>query len=121
MYVKNSDLSQIQCFITIELQYPSVAVPGALWWKNFFGYITLDHYFLGKYKLDYVIDLTLPMDDPDYFFWQASREEAVASTTRSARPTSPGISASVSCRGMTSTATSGFNFAMDSAAEAALL
>jgi hypothetical protein len=51
--------------------------------KNFFGYITLDHYFLGKYKLNYVIDLTLPMDDPDYFFWQASREEAVASTTRS--------------------------------------
>jgi hypothetical protein len=51
--------------------------------KNFFGNITLDHYFLGKYKLNYVIDLTLPMDDPDYFFWQASREEAVASTTRS--------------------------------------
>ncbi|NNF34465.1 MAG: T9SS type A sorting domain-containing protein [Saprospiraceae bacterium] len=51
--------------------------------KNFFGYITLDHYFLGKYKLNYMIDLTLPMDDPDYFFWDASKESAVASSTRS--------------------------------------
>lgn len=51
--------------------------------KNFFGSLTLDHSLLGKYNLDYLIDLTLPMDDPDYFFWQASKEEATVLQIRS--------------------------------------